>query len=86
MDWNEGESIQSTRFVDYVYLPSIHDTTEGEHPIFKGFAFVVFAEMATAKKFAETWPWKDKGVEKLLLSDKDAIANARRSGFRSLPM
>ena len=60
---------------------------EDEYPVFKGFAFIVFAEVATAKKFAETWPWKDKEFEKPLLGeDKDAIANARRSGFRSLPM
>jgi len=84
---NEGEPARSTRFVDYVYLPSRYNAQDDENPIFKGFAFVVFAARAYAERFAEKWPWEIKEVEKsLLVENQDAIANAHKSGFRSLPM
>jgi hypothetical protein len=86
-DRNEEESARSTRFVDYVYLPSRYGAKDDERPLFKGFAFVVFAARAKAETFAEKWPWDIKGVkEPLLVENQDAITNARRSGFRSLPM
>ena len=70
-----------------MYLPSRHGAKDDEYPIFKGFAFVVFGEAANAETLAERWPWKVKEAEGLLLGEnKDAIANARRSGFRSMPM
>jgi hypothetical protein len=86
-DRNAGESARSARFVDYVYLPSRHRAKDDEYPVFKGFGFVVFATAVNAETFAEKWPWEVKKVEKPLLGkNHDAIANARRSGFRSLRM
>lgn len=86
-DQNEGESTRSTCSVDYVYLPSRHRAKEDEVPIFKGFAFVVFAAAVNAERFAEKWPWEVEEVEEPTLGgNQGAIANARRSGFRSLPM
>lgn len=86
-DRNEGETERSTRFVDYVYLPSRSGARDDEHTFFKGFAFVVFAARVNAEAFAEKWPWEVKEVEKPLLGEnQDAIANAYRSRFRSLTM
>ena len=86
-DRNKGESTRSTRFVDYVYLPSRYGAMDDERPIFKGFAFVVFATRINAETFAKKWPWEVREIEKpLLVENQDAIANAHRSRFRSLPM
>jgi hypothetical protein len=70
-----------------VYLPSHRDATEDKYPIFKGFAFVVFAEGVNEDMSADNWPWRVQEIEKPSSGEtNDAIANARRSGFRSLPM
>jgi len=69
-----------------VYLSSHHGAKDDEYPIFKGFAFVVFAEAANAETLAERWPWKVKEAEDLLLGEnKDTTANAPRSRFHSIP-
>src|SRR5258706_3012929 len=84
---NEGETARSTRFVDYVYLPSRYGAPNDEIPFFKGFAFVVFATRVNAETFAEKWPWVVKGVANPLSGEnQNAIANAHRSRFRSLSM
>jgi hypothetical protein len=70
-----------------VHLLSYRDATEDKYSIFKDFVFVVFAEVVNADMFADKWPWRVQEIEKLLLGEtKDAIPNARRSGFRSLLM